>query len=68
MVHRIGDIVSVINTGEKKLVLDYRDEILYTPNPCLSKEAQYKIRTVYQLAGKKKWFTGDDISYSIPKR
>ena len=63
MKHRVGDIVQIKGSSDKKLIVNYRDEVV-------PRNDGLKLRTVYKLAGRdyaRDWFTERDISVSIPK-
>lgn len=67
---RTGDIVET-RTGERKLVIETRDEIV----PCVGGFGQqnnaFKIRTVYRLAGEKysnNWFSDEEINLFSKRR
>jgi hypothetical protein len=66
-VFKLGDIIKLNGTGEQKLIIESREEIvpIYRLN-----EMTYRARSVYRLAGEeyaKNWFVEDDMSVSIPK-
>ncbi|HIK67150.1 MAG TPA: hypothetical protein EYF95_04205 [Flavobacteriales bacterium] len=64
---KLGDIVKVNTTGEQKLIIESREEIIPIYR---SSEVTYRARSVYRLAGEeyaKNWFVENDMSVSIPK-
>ena len=67
---RIGDIVEISN-GERKLVVETRDEIV----PCREGFGQQNnalcLRTVYRLAGEKysnNWFNDEEVNLFNKRR
>ena len=69
--HKIGDIIKLYSTGEKKLIVDYRDEIIPVSNNWNFSLTSYRMRTVYRVAGtdySNHWFSEKEIASSIPKR
>jgi hypothetical protein len=67
---KIGDIVIVWSTGTRKLVVGKRDEIVARAENLPESHINFKLRTVYRLAGKdysNRWFNDTEIS-SISSR
>ena len=64
---KVGDIAILWGTGIRRLVVDERDELV----EALDKQfSEYRLRTVYRLAGKEysnQWFTEEHLSASIPR-
>jgi hypothetical protein len=64
----IGDIAVIWNTGDRRLIIDRRDEIVPVSDRQFS--SQYQMRTVYRLAGSEytnRWFDNSEISSVIPR-
>jgi hypothetical protein len=62
---RVGDIVVIWNTGDRRLIIDRRDEIV----PC-EMHNNLVLKTVFRLAGneyKHRWFDNSEISSVIPR-
>jgi len=67
---RIGDIVETRN-GERKLVIETRDEIVPCNGGFGRQSDAFKIRTVYRLAGEKysnNWFSDEEINLFSKRR
>ena len=62
---RVGDIAVIWNTGDRRLIIDRRDEIV----PC-EMHHNLVLKTVYRLAGSEfqhRWFDLSEISSVIPR-
>jgi len=65
---QIGDIVKVLDSGEKKIIVGSRIEIVPSAGN-RSKTYELKARIVYRLAGKvDRWFSEQDISIFSPRK
>ena len=65
---QVGDIVKVLDTNEKKIIVDSRTEIVpFTGD--WSNTDELRARVTYELAGKPdRWFTVGDIEILSARR
>ena len=67
---RIGDIVEISN-GERKLVVETRDEIVPCQGAWGPQNNAFRLRVVYRLAGEKysnDWFNNEEINLFSKRR
>ena len=64
---KVGDIAILWGAGVRRLVVDERDELVEAPDKQFN---EYRLRTVYRIAGKEysnSWFTNYQVSPIIPR-
>ena len=67
---RIGDIVEISN-GERKLVVETRDEIVPASGGFGQQHNAFRLRVVYRLAGEKysnNWFNDEEVNLFSKRR
>ena len=63
----VGDIVE-LDGGERKLVTESRDEIVPENGWPMHSRDNFRMRTVYRVAGKHDWYNSDDLMLVSKKR
>ena len=64
---QVGDIVKVLRTDEKKIVVDLRTEIVPISGDW-SRSDEMRMRLMYQLAGESdRWYSKQEIEMFSPR-